>query len=852
MLAAPLRINVLVSLREDSLAKLDRFTGRIPGLFANTLRLDRLDRQAATAAIVGPIDRYAELTGDAVSIEPKLVERVLDEVGAGQIEPALGGLGSVESGEDGARIEAPYLQLVMQRLWEEERASGSDVLRIETLDRLGGAQQIVEEHLEGAMAELTAGQKDVAARLFNHLVTPSGTKIAHEASDLADFGQVSVEELRPVLATLGERRILRSIEEGSGVRYEIFHDVLAQPVLVWRARYRTEREIERKLEESHRRRRRLQLLFALVLVALALMTAVSVFALSQRSEAREQAQAAEARELEALARGEFDKDPELGLLLAREAALLSPTPSSEETLRDALRASRVRNVVRFDEPLKGAVLQRGAVIVATNDGSVLRADASNGRAGDTFESGAEALAASFSDNGSGLLTGRDGLLRLVRPDGSVAQVPGVSGSRGAELSADGKLAVVFDAAGARLIDVDSGDVRQAFDRPGTLAATISRDRTLVATGHAAKAVRVWDARTGARLRKLFGHVGGVVAVAISPRGDLVAGASKDGMARVWRVADGQLVAVLTGHGNVLTDIEFSPDGTQVVTASKDWTARVWKVETGGLLAVLRGHRDAVTSAAFTETGRSVVTASEDGTARVWDVVVQPELAVLASLAAPVTEVVATSDDLRAVAGDGRAHVLDPETGVELSSETAEPRSSTIVGPDGATATIRGDSVTVRTDRGKTVLEGHSGPVTSGSFSTDGTLLVTASRDREARVWNLATGDSLVLQGHFGPVQDARFSPNARWVVTAGPGRAGLWDARTGSQITLLRGHKGILTSAGFDPTGRTIVTGGVDGTIRRYRCDICGGLDELVELAERRLAASGRELTAEELNQSVG
>ncbi len=71
-------------------------------------------------------------------------------------------------------------------------------------------------------------------------------------------------------------------------------------------------------------------------------------------------------------------------------------------------------------------------------------------------------------------------------------------------------------------------------------------------------------------------------------------------------------------------------------------------------------------------------------------------------------------------------------------------------------------------------------------------------------------------------------------------------------ITLLRGHKGILTSAGFDPTGRTIVTGGVDGTIRTYRCDICGGLDELVKLAERRLAATGSELTADELNRSVG
>ena len=39
------------------------------------------------------------------------------------------------------------------------------------------------------MAELSPEQKDVAARLFNHLVTPSGTKIAHEVSDLADFGE---------------------------------------------------------------------------------------------------------------------------------------------------------------------------------------------------------------------------------------------------------------------------------------------------------------------------------------------------------------------------------------------------------------------------------------------------------------------------------------------------------------------------------------------------------------------------------------------------------------------------------------------------------------------------------------
>jgi hypothetical protein len=42
-----LRVNVLLALRDDALAELDDFVGRIPELFSNLLRLDRLDREAA-------------------------------------------------------------------------------------------------------------------------------------------------------------------------------------------------------------------------------------------------------------------------------------------------------------------------------------------------------------------------------------------------------------------------------------------------------------------------------------------------------------------------------------------------------------------------------------------------------------------------------------------------------------------------------------------------------------------------------------------------------------------------------------------------------------------------------------
>ena len=151
-----LRANFLLGLREDALAKLDAFKGRIPNLFANYLRLDHLDTEGGRAAILGPIERYNELTGETVEVEPELVEAVLDQVAAGEVDVGRSGRGGVEKDED--RIEAPYLQLVLERLWQVERERGSSVLRLATLRELGGAESIVRAHLERALGEPAAGR----------------------------------------------------------------------------------------------------------------------------------------------------------------------------------------------------------------------------------------------------------------------------------------------------------------------------------------------------------------------------------------------------------------------------------------------------------------------------------------------------------------------------------------------------------------------------------------------------------------------------------------------------------------------------------------------------------------------
>ena len=861
ILAGPYRVNVLVSLREDSLAKLDRFTGRIPGLFANTLRLDRLDRQAARAAIVRPVERFAELTGETVAVEDGLVERVLDEVGTGMIEPALGGLGVVEAVGDEARIEAPYLQVVMQRIWDEERAAGSDALRTGTLDRLGGAQHIVEEHLEGALEVLTPEQKDVAARLFNHLVTPSGTKIAHEVSDLEDFGRVPPEELRLVLDTLAERRILRSLEEAGDVRYEIFHDVLAQPVLAWRTRHRTEREVEAQLAEAHRRRSRLQRLLALAVLVLGLIAAATVFALVQRSAAEDREQDARARRLDAAAVALLPADPELGLLLASESARLSPGREAEDALRQSLLASHARGIVRTRGPVSQVVFSPdGARLAFVSDSGWVRVrdlavgkDLVAKRVGDdggvSFSADGASVVLHGSKAAPSELDLTNGEVTCVleergRPAGDATiagdyavvvrnarayvwhredcrmvraiDEVGTSAVRVVP-SPDGSRVAFLSGAVARIVAIPSGRELLQLEHPAEVTSlAFDGDSETIVTGSRDEIGRIWSGNTGRLRRQLRGHGGQILDVAVDPAGTLAATVSTDGEGRTWDVLAGTVESVLFGHTNFVQAVDFSPDGQSIVTASLDGTARTWAIN-GRPLAVLAGHTGSVLDARFSPDGATVATGGEDGTVRIWDAETRRDLA---------------------------------EAQVSLESAKRVATSS-----DGET-TARIDGKLVRLERGDGTtddLVGHTRVVTSVDFSPDGRRLVTASRDRDAILWDVASGKALrVLRAHFNAVSDARFSPDGRWIVTAGPRSVGLWEASTGELVRLLYGPPGPYAAVSFTPDSRTILAVAGDGVTTRYDCRICGGVPELVDLADERLAATGRQMTPQERELYLG
>src|ERR1700761_5618580 len=327
--AARLPCNFIISIRDDALARLDILDKNIPSVFQAKYAIRHLNREQATSAIIGPVDRYNERNGTAIALDSRLVANVLTEIQTGKLVLGVAGQGRHRAprAEDSG-FEAPFLQLVMTKLWDKSAATGR--INLTTLNKLGGVASIVEKHVDDKMAELPSAQQEIVTRIFYQLVTPSGRKIAHGLHDLADSAKAPKKTVEALLNDLcsAPARILVpaavSSPDKSEAYYEISHDILAPAILKWCSR-REVAEATRQLEEQERERR-----------------------------------AAFARELASAAISNLGTDPERSLLLALYATSLSSkdaageapgsskaksVPEAENALFEALRASHVRKTL---------------------------------------------------------------------------------------------------------------------------------------------------------------------------------------------------------------------------------------------------------------------------------------------------------------------------------------------------------------------------------------------------------------------------------------------------------------------------------------------------------------------------
>ncbi|KAL1600719.1 hypothetical protein SLS60_007107 [Paraconiothyrium brasiliense] len=288
--------------------------------------------------------------------------------------------------------------------------------------------------------------------------------------------------------------------------------------------------------------------------------------------------------------------------------------------------------------------------------------------------------------------------------------------------------------------------------------------------------------------------------------------------RRWRAATPNAI-YLNGHTDSVYCCQF--DETKIITGSRDRTIRVWDMTTYECVKVIGGptHRPVSNTPPSMDTHRAKVVnnPSLNGTERGNDMYHVPadyHDASILCLQYDDTIMVTGSSDHTCIVWDitGKDYVpMYRLRGHQAGVLDVCLDDKHIISCSKDSAIIVWDRQTGRQVR---TLTGHRGPV--NAVQLRGNLLVSASGDGVAKLWNL---DSGVCIKDF-PSEDrglaaVEFSDDAKYVLAGGNDHVVYkFDAQTGNTLHTSQRHGGLVRSLFLDAFNGRIVSGSYDQSIR--------------------------------------
>jgi serine/threonine protein kinase len=253
----------------------------------------------------------------------------------------------------------------------------------------------------------------------------------------------------------------------------------------------------------------------------------------------------------------------------------------------------------------------------------------------------------------------------------------------------------------KLWNLPTGELQRTLKGHGTVwSVAFSLDGQILASGSNDNTIK-WNLPTGVQLT-ISGHTGTIWSVALNPDGQTLASSSEDKTIKLWNLATGELQRTLEGHTDDVRAIAFSLDGQTLASGSSDNTIKLWNLPSGSLVRTLLGHQDRVIAIAFSRDKQILASGSVDKTIKIWHPSSGKLLRTLARNPDWVNSIAISPDSRILASGIGDViKVWDLNTGYLLQ-----------------------------------ILSGHSSDITSVSFSANGKTLVSASRDRTIKVWQL--------------------------------------------------------------------------------------------------------------------
>lgn len=296
---------------------------------------------------------------------------------------------------------------------------------------------------------------------------------------------------------------------------------------------------------------------------------------------------------------------------------------------------------------------------------------------------------------------------------------------------------------------------------------------------------------------------------------------------------------------VITALAFSPDG-QWLAVSGNREILLHKADGSGLVRRLQGRAERLLSIAFSADSKLLVagggTPARAGEVQWWDVA-SGKLLRTADVGTDTVFGASISPDGRKVAvgcADNTVHVFATADAKELYKIGNHENwvLGTVFGVDGKRL------VTAGRDRAAKLIDAEKGQFLENVNAIMKTelnaiarhpkkdMIVIAGEDRYAYVYmmdrprNLKVGDDATLVRRLdrqdGVVTSLAWSPDGKRIAIAGSApQVNLYDADTGDRLASCKGHGAGIYATAFSPEGARLATGGFDGSVRIYKAADC-------------------------------
>uniref|UniRef100_F6X8W9 Telomerase associated protein 1 n=1 Tax=Monodelphis domestica TaxID=13616 RepID=F6X8W9_MONDO len=381
---------------------------------------------------------------------------------------------------------------------------------------------------------------------------------------------------------------------------------------------------------------------------------------------------------------------------------------------------------------------------------------------------------------------------------------------------------------------------------------LSPDHRLLATVSLDRHLKLWDTVHG-KLASQHLSQKPLNCVAFHPEEQVITTGNWAGCLSVLRLDS------LTVTMSSVRAVTFAPSGTVLAASHLDGTVELWAWQKGAQLASFPAHLGYVASALFLQSGRQMLTAGEDGKVQMWSGSLGRPKGTLDSLPLSPALSVAISPDRAFVAvghhSDG-IRIYRTSSGTEEGqcpvSDAAvsalawlNPKVLVSGGEDGnlqcwmlayvtphrlwllpahqkavlglATSqellasasedfTVRLWSLQFLTQPNLAKklhpgreLRGHTGPVTCCSFSPDGGILATGSRDQSLLCWDVRMPEAPVVMHslpacHRDWVTGCSWTKDAMLLSCSNDGSVRLWDPVSGQQLGQFLGHQSAVST----------------------------------------------------------